>query len=471
MKRELLLIGHGSRNREAMSEFVQLADQVSNQLEVHVETCFLEYAEPPIIDGIQSCIERNTDEIVALPLFLGPAGHQKNDVPAIINWARQRWPEIRFTYGTPVGAQYHIVSLLGDRLAAAYQASAAHLPQSETAVIVGARGSRDPDSNAEVAKLARLIYEGRNYGWVEPAYYSLTQPSIPDVVAQCGALGAQQIILLPYLLFTGRIHDKMVEQAFTAAGELGLRLITSQYLFPHENLVLAIVQRFEEATSQQANMTCDICKYRRKLPGFESEYGLPQTSDHSHGLRGVPHSHGIDEKLAQMLPPRYQGMSGSQVSSSPMTSADLQFDDEGAVAWDNMWQDFCELALAGGPAHRGDLLEPVDPQLIQQNPHGYRTVLNEIERGLKMVSDLPIKQSKAPGWIGLRCTDEEMALWLLRAIVVENVFARREGCVLYLPVGPHYQLASEIKNIVTVVAKTVHYWIEHVSERKAQAGT
>ena len=68
-----------------------------------------------------------------------------------------------------------------------------------------------------------------------------------------------------------------------------------------------------------------------------------------------------------------------------------------------------------------------------------------------------------PGWIGVACHSEAMAIWLLRAIVVENVIARREGVVLYLPAGPGFTLDGEIKNVVTAIAKTYHYWIEHVT--------
>jgi sirohydrochlorin cobaltochelatase len=62
------------------------------------------------------------------------------------------------------------------------------------------------------------------------------------------------------------------------------------------------------------------------------------------------------------------------------------------------------------------------------------------------------------------CADEAMALWLLRAIVVENVAVRREGSVLFLPAAPHFRLEGEIKNVITVVAKTHHYWNEHLTE-------
>jgi sirohydrochlorin cobaltochelatase len=72
-----------------------------------------------------------------------------------------------------------------------------------------------------------------------------------------------------------------------------------------------------------------------------------------------------------------------------------------------------------------------------------------------------------PGWIGVVCESEAMAIWLLRAIVVENVIARREGPVLYLPAGPAFSVEGEIKNVVTALAKTHHYWIEHVTAARA----
>jgi sirohydrochlorin cobaltochelatase len=161
-----------------------------------------------------------------------------------------------------------------------------------------------------------------------------------------------------------------------------------------------------------------------------------------------------------MLPPRYQN--GKSVSAAPMGTAPMRYGDDGQVAWNEMWTDFCDLALAGGPPHRGDLLEPAPPDEVRADLEGYERVLDEIERGLCLVTTLSTVRSKKPGWIGLRCHDEEMVLWLLRAIVVENVCVRREGCVLYLPVGPGYRLEKEIKNVITVVAKTHHYWMEHI---------
>lgn len=164
--------------------------------------------------------------------------------------------------------------------------------------------------------------------------------------------------------------------------------------------------------------------------------------------------------FTQLLPPRYHN---SLPSAAPMGAVGLKFTDNGDVAWNEIWTDFCDLALAGGPPHRGNLLEPVNPDDIKANPEAYNTVIEELDRGLRMVTGLTVIQSEVPGWIGLQCDSEEMALWLLRAIVVENIMARRENETLFFPAGPAFRLEKEVKNIVTVVAKTTHYWKEHVA--------
>lgn len=159
------------------------------------------------------------------------------------------------------------------------------------------------------------------------------------------------------------------------------------------------------------------------------------------------------------LPPRYRD--GCVVSAAPMGTAPMHYSSDGQVAWDQMWTDFCDLALAGGPPHRDSLLEPIPPDDVQADQEAYERVVTEIERGLRLVTGLTTVRSERAGWVGLKCDDEEMALWLLRAIIVENVCVRREGSVLFLPAGPAFSLEKEIKNVITVVAKTHHYWTEH----------
>jgi hypothetical protein len=161
----------------------------------------------------------------------------------------------------------------------------------------------------------------------------------------------------------------------------------------------------------------------------------------------------------ELLPPRYRD--GGPVCTTPMGSAPMRYAADGQVAWDEMWTDFCDLALAGGPPHRGTLLLPASVAEISGDSTAYSAVVAEIARGLRLVTGLATTPGDVPGWVGLQCADEAMAFWLTIAIAAEQVSVRQAGTILYLPAGPSFRLESEIKNVITVVAKTHHYWTEH----------
>lgn len=288
----LLLIGHGSRDQAAIAEYRQFAGDLAGHLNLKVYPCFLEFAEPSIAAGIRSCVQAGAKHIVALPLFLGPAGHQKNDVPTIINWAKAEWPDIQFKYGTPLGAQPQIIDALAQRAGEAIAASQKRISAADTALVVVGRGSRDPDSNSDVFKISRMLWEGRDYGWVETAFYSLTQPDIETAIARCVKLGARRVVTVPFLLFTGLIRQRLDARALaTRSLYPAAEILTAEHLGHHAGLVEAVHYRYQQALDGTAAMTCDLCKYRHQFAGFEDEHGLPQMSDHHHGLRGVPHSH------------------------------------------------------------------------------------------------------------------------------------------------------------------------------------
>lgn len=144
---------------------------------------------------------------------------------------------------------------------------------------------------------------------------------------------------------------------------------------------------------------------------------------------------------------------------APMGSAPMKYLEDGAVNWGEMWESYCVLAQEGGPPHRAEMLAAEDK--VDSESEGYQFATREIIRGILAVSGLKASAA-SPGWIQVECLSESMADWLAEAITQENVQARREGSQLLLPVAEYYTLKGEIKNIITVVAKTTHYWIEHL---------
>ena len=176
----------------------------------------------------------------------------------------------------------------------------------------------------------------------------------------------------------------------------------------------------------------------------------------------------LDARLRTLLPEEYRD-SYEQMQPTPMGSAELKYDSDGHVAWDQMWGSFCDLAMAGGPPHKGALLEPGTDAQIDAQFGCYDEVAEEICRGIKMVTGLRSYVSPTPGWVSVTCLSDAMADWLVRAIVMENVAARRRGAILELPAAPHFRLEKEIKNVITVIAKTCHYWLGHMPRGQQQA--
>jgi hypothetical protein len=176
----------------------------------------------------------------------------------------------------------------------------------------------------------------------------------------------------------------------------------------------------------------------------------------------------LDSRLKTLLPAEYQE-TYEQIEPKPMRSAGLKYDADGQVAWDQIWGSFCDLAMAGGPPHKGHLLEPGQQADIDAAFERYDEVADEICRGIRMVTGLRAYVAPDPGWICVTCHGDAMAGWLVRAVAMENVAVRRRGAILELPVSPHFRLEKEIKNVITVIAKTCHYWLGHIPEDQQRA--
>lgn len=176
----------------------------------------------------------------------------------------------------------------------------------------------------------------------------------------------------------------------------------------------------------------------------------------------------LERRIKAILPEEYQD-SYETVEPVSMGSAGLKYGQDGKVVWDDMWDTFCDLAMAGGPPHKGKLLEAASREEIAAQPQRYKEVVEEICRGIRMVTPLAVMPSPVPGWVRVDCGTSVTAGWMARAIVMENVSARCEDTLLDLPAGPAFRIEKEIKNVITVVAKAGHYWIDHTGPAQQRA--
>lgn len=286
----ILLVGHGSRRSQAIEEFIQFATELSRSISQPVQHCFLELADPDMATGLTRAAQSVGDDgsVVVLPLFLGSANHEKNDVAAAIQWARGKFPGVTFRYGAPLGLHAKLVELVNVRVRQALESEPGALPPAQSAVLVVGRGSSDPDSNSEVARLAHLLFEKRPYLFVEYAFQAVARPTIEEALQRCRLLGAHQVVVAPYILFTGRVYEDILRVSGQSGLQSGLQVIHAGYLGLHPLLVDVAAQRYLEAVDGTAAVTCDVCKYRFPMAGYEQEVGRAQHTYHLHGGSAPP---------------------------------------------------------------------------------------------------------------------------------------------------------------------------------------
>lgn len=277
----LLVVGHGTKSAAGVSQFIAHVDRLSSIAEVDVAGGFIELSSPPLADAVEKLVEAGHRRIVAIPLVLVAAGHSKGDIPAALKRETLRHPGLAFDYGRPLSGHPTILNLLTERLDAVLGMT----ERSDTSVLLVGRGTTDPDANADVARVARLFWEGRRLQMVEPAFVSLAEPNVLQGLERCRALGARRIVVLSYFLFSGVLPDRVVEQARGWGDEnQEIELRFADLIGNCLPLAELVLERYVEALAGQVKVNCDTCLYRVALPGFESRVGAAQH----------PHDHPLD---------------------------------------------------------------------------------------------------------------------------------------------------------------------------------
>jgi sirohydrochlorin cobaltochelatase len=277
----LLIAGHGTTDPEGAEDFRRFVARIAKTIDAPVAGGFIELSPPPLGQAVAELIRGGARRLACVPLILVAAGHAKGDIPASLAVQRQRHPGLAVAYGRPLGPHPGVLALLRERLAAA------GARPTSTVLLVG-RGSSDPDANAEVAKVARLLAETTPVAGVEYAFISLAPPGVPAGLDRCRALGAAHVVVLPYFLFTGVLPRRTAGQAHQWAGDhRDVAVDAADVIGDCGGLADLVIERYKEALHGDIRGNCDTCKHRIALPGHEHAVGAVQAphfhpADHHH---------------------------------------------------------------------------------------------------------------------------------------------------------------------------------------------
>lgn len=287
----VLLVGHGSRNREGNTEILNFAEQWRTRHPGwRIEVCLIEHADVLLADGMDRAAI-NVRRVLIIPFILNAAGHVKMELPAAMNAARARHPEVEFLVTRHLGMGREILAVLQGQLRRLMASLAMPDPQTSGVILLG-RGSSDAGANGELAKMARWIYEANDHELVDLAFTGVTWPRLETVVQRQIKLGMTQICIVPIYLFTGVLIERIKTQ---------VERLTRQH--PQVAFALGTHFGFDKGIFDMLDakvagpelplgglLECDGCKYREAA---EAE----QLHDHSHtATAGGAHAQAHDPR-------------------------------------------------------------------------------------------------------------------------------------------------------------------------------
>jgi hypothetical protein len=240
-------------------------------------------------------------------------------------------------------------------------------------VLIGIGPPDQSNAGAELATLAHHLVQKVSIARVEYCFTSGLLPSYAAVQERLQREQARCLMLQWQLGIEPTQRDVSVSVWYCDFAASGEAIPIS--LFENAAILHVLMDKYLGALQ-----TRSVERYVRPIPNTDST-DEPSAYQRSEALRA------LDQRIDAMLPSEYQGKTDS-VSPQSMGSASIKTDEQGRVAWDEIWTSFCDLAMAGGPPHRGKLLEAVTIAEVLDQREKYEEVVAEIRRGIEMVTGL-----------------------------------------------------------------------------------
>jgi sirohydrochlorin ferrochelatase len=200
MKRGLLLIDRGSREKEVQEELSYICEKVKTKGNyLFCDYCFLEVIPPFIEEGIEKCLKREPDALTIVPYFLYPGKKVKAAVNAAI--AMQSKTKIKFTISKPMSQHKSMIDLVDEKIKSTLIKNKITIPKKQVDVLIIGHGSKDP--NAKIA--IKYVTEGLTpvYKNVDYCFLEIEEPNIFQGIEKCVKNSPEVLIVMFYFLHEG----------------------------------------------------------------------------------------------------------------------------------------------------------------------------------------------------------------------------------------------------------------------------
>jgi len=245
LKRGLLLIDRGSREREASEELETICKEVKEKGGyAFAEYCFLEVTLPYIDDGMKKCLASDIDALTIVPYFLYPGKKVKAAVTEAMKY--QSSTNVKFLVTKPMSMHMTLVKLVESRIKSALDKGGVSLPDKKIDVLVIGHGSKDPNAKMSIQYVVgELSHTYRN---VDYCFLEIEEPNIEQGIQSFKEKNPEVLVVVFYFLHEGAHVKTDINADLRPALEkhnLNKVLIT-QHIGADQKMIDLIIERAQE---------------------------------------------------------------------------------------------------------------------------------------------------------------------------------------------------------------------------------
>ena len=200
MKRGLLLIDRGSRERETSEELEAICAGIKAKGDyVFADFCFLEVEPPYIEDGIEKSLKEDIEYLTIVPYFLYPGKKVKIAVTDVMKF--QKDTKVKFVVTKSMSMHTKLVEIVENRISTTLKENQIDLSKEDVDVMIIGHGSKDP--NAQLSMNYVVDELQKSYRNVSRCWLEIEQPDIFEGIKNCEKNNPKVLIIVFYFLHEG----------------------------------------------------------------------------------------------------------------------------------------------------------------------------------------------------------------------------------------------------------------------------
>jgi len=200
LKRGLLLIDRGSREKEASEELKIICKEIKAKTDyVFTDFCFLEVIPPYIEEGVTKCLKEDIDSLTIVPYFLYPGRKVKNAVTDVMKL--QKNTKVKFLVTKQMSMHKTLVNVVENRISTTLKENQVTLPKKDVDVMIIGHGSKDPNAQMSLTYIVNKLKD--SYRNVSRCWLEIEQPDIFEGIKKCEKDNPNVLVIVFYFLHEG----------------------------------------------------------------------------------------------------------------------------------------------------------------------------------------------------------------------------------------------------------------------------